>query len=139
VHFADGPVAEATERVLAEHAGPLLAVWPVLARFRPDHAVGALGDLEAGAGLVIGPVIDGGLYLLGLSRPLGELVNVPDESWVGEGAMSTAFQAAADAGIEVGMLRAERALRSPDDVRAALADPLTPDQIGRILVGLKQD
>ncbi|HEY2159759.1 MAG TPA: hypothetical protein VGH24_00495 [Solirubrobacteraceae bacterium] len=140
VHFADGPVAEATERVFAERPGPVLAIWPVLARFRPEHAVGALGDLEAGAGLVIGPVIDGGgLYLLGLSRPLGELVSVPDETWSGEGAMSAALQAAAEAGLEVGILRAERALRSPDDVRAALADPLTPDQIGRILVGLKQD
>lgn len=139
VYFAERPVADATKRVLAEHDGPLLVIWPVLARFRPEHAAGALGDLEAGAGLVIGPVMDAGLYLLGLSRPLDELVVVPDEAWSGGEAMSAAFQAAAEAGIEVGILRAERALRSEDDIRAALADPLTPYEIGRILTGLKPD
>jgi hypothetical protein len=139
VRFADAPVAEATAKVFAEHDGPLLVIWPVLARFRPEHATGALGDLEAGAGLVIGPLLDGGLYLLGLSRPLAELVSVPDEAWYGEEAMSAALQAAAEAGIEVGMLRGERALRTRDDVRAALADPLTPLQIGRIFAGLKPD
>jgi hypothetical protein len=38
-----------------------------------------------------------------------------------------------DAGFEVGILRAERALHRPADVRAALADPLLPDDIGAIL------
>jgi hypothetical protein len=134
----DGPLADATARVLAVHEGPLLVVWPVLARFRSDHASGALGDLAAGAGLVIGPVIDGGLYLLGVTRPLGELVDVADDAWSGQDGMSAALRGAAESGLEVGMLRAERALRQPSDVRAALADPLTPGEIGRILRGLKQ-
>jgi hypothetical protein len=138
VHCGDGPLAEATARVLAEHDGPLLVVWPVLARFRSEYATGALGDLEDGSGLVIGPVIDGGLYLLGLTRPLGEVVSVPDAAWFGQDTIGAVFQAGAATGLEVGMLRAERALRQPSDVRAALADPLTPDQIGSILGGLKQ-
>jgi hypothetical protein len=133
VHAAEGPLAEATARVLAGHRGPLLVIWAVLARFRPEHAAGALGDLDAGADLVVGPVIDGGLYLLGLARPLNELVDVPDERWLGAEAMAAGLAGAAEAGLEVGILRAERALRQPADVRAALADPLTPNQIGRIL------
>jgi hypothetical protein len=133
VRSGDGPLADAIARALAEHDGPLLAIWPVLARFRPEHATGALGDLESGAGLVVGPLIDGGLYLLGLERPLGELVSVPDEVWSGGDAMREGLGAAAEAGIEVGLLRAERALRTPGDVRAALADPLTSPKIVEIV------
>jgi hypothetical protein len=135
VHHANGSPAEATARVLAAHAGPLLVVWPVLARLRPEHAAGALGDLRDGVELVIGPVIDGGLYLLGLGRPLTELMDLPGEAWSGADAMSAALAAAAEAGHEVGILRAERALRSEADVRAALADPLTPEAVRAMLLG----
>ncbi len=38
-----------------------------------------------------------------------------------------------DVGFEVGILRAERALHRPADVRAALADPLLPDDVAAIL------
>ena len=133
VYRASEPLAESTARVLAEHRGPVLVAWPVLARLRPEHAEGALGDLSAGCELALGPVIDGGLYLLGLTRPLAELVTACDPTWAGADAMTTAFEAAAEAAFEVGILRAERALRRPADVRAALADPLTPAGIAAIL------
>jgi glycosyltransferase A (GT-A) superfamily protein (DUF2064 family) len=133
VRFASGPLTQVTADALSDHDGPLLVIWPVLARFRPEYAAGALGDLAAGAGLVIGPVIDGGLYLLGLARPLAELVDAPDQAWSGPDAINAAFQGAADSGLEVGMLRAERALRQPSDVRAALADPLTPQPLRSLL------
>jgi hypothetical protein len=133
VFEAREPLAEATLRVLSGHPGPLLVVWPVLARLRDEHAEGALGDLRAGCELVLGPLIDGGLYLLGLARPLAELVSAPDPAWAGPDAMTTAFAAAAAGGFEGGILRAERALRRPSDVRAALADPLTPQEIAAIL------
>ncbi len=133
VHHADGSPADATARVLSRHDGPLLVVWPVLARLRPEHAAGALGDLHDGVQLVIGPVIDGGLYLLGLGRPLSELMDLPGEAWSGADAMSSALAAAAEAGQEVGILRGERALRSEADVRAALADPMTPDGVRALL------
>jgi hypothetical protein len=133
VHRANGSPAEATTRVLSAHDGPLLVVWPVLARLRPEHAASALGDLNDGVELVIGPVIDGGLYLLGLGRPLGELMDLPAEAWSGADAMSAALAAAAEAGQEVGILRAERALRTEADARAAIADPLTPEGIRALL------
>ncbi len=112
---------------------PLLAIWPTIPCWRPDHATGALSDLEGGASLVLGPVIDGGLYLVGTTRRLGELVELPDEPWDGTGAVSGALGAAAGAGLEIGMLRAERGLRTRDDVDAALADPLTSAELRTIL------
>ena len=130
---AGEPLAGATARLLAEHDGPLLVIWPVLARFRPEHAAGALGDLRAGADLVIGPLIDGGLYLLGSTRPLEELVTATDDQWQGAEAMTAALAGAAEARLEVGILRAERALRQATDVRAALVDPTTPERIRAIL------
>jgi glycosyltransferase A (GT-A) superfamily protein (DUF2064 family) len=108
-------------------------IWPWLARFRPEDAVGALGDLVAGCELVLGPLIDGGLYLLGLAGPLPVLLAISEERWQDPDVMATGFATASDAGLEVGVLRAERALRSAADVRAALADPLLPEEIGRIL------
>jgi glycosyltransferase A (GT-A) superfamily protein (DUF2064 family) len=82
---------------------------------------------------VIGPVIDGGLYLLGLGRPLSEVMDLPGRAWSGADAMSAALEAAAKAGREIGILRAERALRSEADVRAALADPMTPEGVRALL------
>ncbi|MBV8941466.1 MAG: hypothetical protein JO240_07020, partial [Solirubrobacterales bacterium] len=41
------------------------------------------------------------------------------------------------AGLHVGLLRAERPLHRPADVRAALADPLLPGEVGRVLSGAK--
>jgi hypothetical protein len=35
--------------------------------------------------------------------------------------------------VGVGILRAERALRRPGDIKAALADPLVPDEISCLL------
>jgi glycosyltransferase A (GT-A) superfamily protein (DUF2064 family) len=127
------PLAAASAEVLAEHPGALLVVWPVLAQLRAEHASGALEDLASGADLVLGPVIDGGLYLLGLARPLGELLDLPDEAWLGRDAMPVALAAASESGLEVGLLRAERALRGLADVGAALADPLTPGPIAALL------
>jgi glycosyltransferase A (GT-A) superfamily protein (DUF2064 family) len=135
VYRVRAPLADATASVLSERAGPLLVVWPVLARLRAEHASAALEDLASGADLVLGPVIDGGLYLLGLPRPLGELIDLSEETWSGAEAMPVALAAASDARLEVGMLRAERALRRPTDVRAALADPLTPEPLVALMSG----
>lgn len=135
VYRVRAPLAGATAEVHSKHAGPLLVVWPVLARLRAEHAGAALEDLASGADLVLGPVIDGGLYLLGLPRPLGELLDLPDEAWLSRDAMPAALAAASESGLEVGLLRAERALRGLADVRAALADPLTPEPIAALLGG----
>jgi hypothetical protein len=47
--------------------------------------------------------------------------------------MSAAIVAARQADLEVGLLRTERGLRRPEDVRALLADPLTDREIRELL------
>jgi glycosyltransferase A (GT-A) superfamily protein (DUF2064 family) len=118
--------------VLARSRGPLLIVWPDLPRLRGAHAAGALDDLRSGCDVVLGPAIDGGLYLVGIARPLPELFALPEQAWRND-VMGVALTAIRDVGFEVGILRAERALHRPADVRAALADPLLPEDVAAIL------
>jgi glycosyltransferase A (GT-A) superfamily protein (DUF2064 family) len=128
-----GRLADAAARVFVHHDGPLLITWPDLPRLREHHARAALGDLEAGCDVVLGPAIDGGFYLIGLARPLPRLFALPEQAWRSPDAMTIGLVAARDAGLEIGLLRAERALHRPADVRAALADPLLPPELGQIL------
>jgi glycosyltransferase A (GT-A) superfamily protein (DUF2064 family) len=128
-----GRLADAAGRVFAHAGGPLLIVWPDLPHLRPEHASAALGDLAAGCDVVFGPSIDGGFYLIAVARPLPELFALPEPAWRSSDVMAIALAAARDARLEIGILRAERALHRPADVRAALVDPLLPARIGSIL------
>lgn len=130
-----GRLADAAARVFARSQGPLLIVWPDLPVFRSAHALGALEDLRTGCDLVLGPVIDGGLYLIGFSRPLPTLFGLPEQVWRSPDVMAMTVAAVREAGLEIGLLRAERALHRPADVRAALADPTLPEAMRRILRG----
>jgi glycosyltransferase A (GT-A) superfamily protein (DUF2064 family) len=128
-----GRLADAAARVFARKDGPLLIVWPDLPRLRPEHSAAALDDLSAGCDAVLGPVIDGGLYLLGIPRPQPRLFALPEQSWRSPDVMMLGVAAARDVGLEIGLLRGERALHRPADVRAALADPMLRGELGRIL------
>jgi uncharacterized protein len=128
-----GRLADAVGRVFAHGSGPLLIVWPDLPQLRAEHATAALDDLANNCDLVLGPAIDGGFYLIGIPRPLPELFALSEQAWRNADAMSIGVAAAREAGLEIGILRAERALHRPADVRAALADPLLPDGIRSLL------
>jgi glycosyltransferase A (GT-A) superfamily protein (DUF2064 family) len=130
-----GRLADAAARVFARHGGPLIVVWPDLPRLRPQHAQGALDDLAAGCDVVLGPAIDGGLYLVAVPRPQPRLFALPERAWRSPDVMQIGVAAAREAGLEVGILRAERPLSKPADVRAALADPTLPDELRKILNG----
>jgi glycosyltransferase A (GT-A) superfamily protein (DUF2064 family) len=126
-------LADAVTRVFARHDGPVLIVWPDLPRLREEHAAAAYGDLAAGCDVVLGPAIDGSLYLVGVSGPTPRLFSLPEQVWRSPDAMAIGLSAVHEAGLEVGILRAERTLHRPADVRAMVADPLTPDWLGRVL------
>jgi glycosyltransferase A (GT-A) superfamily protein (DUF2064 family) len=126
-------LADAAARVFVRHSGPLLIVWPDLPRLRVEHARAALDDLAAGCDLVLGPAIDGGFYLIGINRPIPKLFALPENAWRSPDVMTMGLAAARDAGLEIGLLRAERALHRPPDVRAALADPMLPSEFAQIL------
>jgi hypothetical protein len=128
-----GRLADAVGRVFSRVKGPLLIAWPDLPQLRPQHAAAALGDLRSGCDVVFGPAIDGGFYLIGLARPVPKLFALPEQAWRSADAITLAGTAAGDAGMEVGVLRAERALHRPADVRATLADPLAPPWLSQIL------
>lgn len=128
-----GRLADATARVFARGPGPLIIVWPDLPQLRRAHAAAALGDLAAGCDVVFGPAFDGGFYLVAIARPMPKLFALPERAWRGSDAMSIGLAAARDTGLEIGILRAERALHRPADVRAALADPTVPAAVARAL------
>jgi glycosyltransferase A (GT-A) superfamily protein (DUF2064 family) len=128
-----GRLADAAARVFARHSGPLLIVWPDLPRMRPEHAHAALHDLASGCDAVLGPALEGGFYLIGINRPLPRLFALPEQAWRSPDVMTLTAAAVRAAGLELGILRAERALHRPADVRAALADPLLPEEVAQIL------
>lgn len=128
-----GRLADLAARLFTRQSDPLLVVWPDLPQLRPEHADAALDDLGAGCDVVLGPVIEGGFYLVGLARPLPKLFALPEQAWRSPDVMKVGLAAVVDAGLELGILRAERALQRPADVRAALADPCLPAEIARIL------
>jgi glycosyltransferase A (GT-A) superfamily protein (DUF2064 family) len=129
-------LAEAAGRVWTEVGdGPVLIAWPDLPRWRAEHAGDALEDLAAGCDVSVGPVFDGGFYLLALRRPVPSLLGLPSDARDSPDAMGLALGAVHDAGLEAGLLRAERGLRRVADVRAALADPLLDPELRAILQG----
>ena len=128
-----GRLSDAVARVFMQTGGPLLIVWPDLPRLPLEHAAAALGDLEAGCDVVLGPAIDGGFYLIAIEQPMPKLFALPESVWRSADVMSLAVASARDAGLEVGILRPERALHRPADIRAALADPLLAPQMRAII------
>jgi glycosyltransferase A (GT-A) superfamily protein (DUF2064 family) len=131
-----GRFRHAVSRVFAEHGGPVLVLWPDLPNLRAAHGAAALADLAAGADIVLGPVFDGGFYMIALARPLPRLFELDEGAWRAPGAVGMAMVAALQNGagdIEVGILRVERAIHRPADVRAALADPMLTPAVARVL------
>jgi glycosyltransferase A (GT-A) superfamily protein (DUF2064 family) len=123
------PMEDAARDAFARHRGPLLLASADAPRLDERHARMALGDLADGADAALGPGMDGGWYLAALARPHDELLGLLAEDLAGRDVMGRVFELARTTGLDVGMLRMERLLREPQDVRAVLVDPLTEDRI----------
>jgi rSAM/selenodomain-associated transferase 1 len=126
-------LAAATARVLHMHDGPVVVIGTDLPTLSLAHAEAALDDLENGCDVSFGPAFDGGYYLVALARDLPEVFALPAGAWGGADVFELSLRAAATAGLQFGMLRAERDLDTPADARAALADPSFPEEIVALL------
>ena len=120
---------------LAGRDGPLLVLWAAVPRLSREHLDGAADDLRAGCDLVFGPLMGGGFYLLGLARPLPDVLAAVEENPSRDDATAAVLALAGSRGLEIGYLRPERPLRSPEDVPAALVDPLLPAPLLGLLAG----
>lgn len=133
---------EACAEVFARHADadgaavrPLLLAGTDQPLLGPKHAAAALDDLgPGGCDVCFGQSFDGGHYLVGLARPLLHVLDLALGPGGGESSVWQNVEAARTAGLSIGMLRAERALATPLDARALLADPLTPAEVVAALV-----
>jgi glycosyltransferase A (GT-A) superfamily protein (DUF2064 family) len=128
-----GGVGEAVAGLFAGGDGPVLVVWPELASWRSDHATGALDDLANDCEISVGPMFDGGFYLVAFGRPVPALLGLPDDAWQTRDPIGLAADAAQRSGLGIGLLRTERGLHTPADVSALLADPLVDDGLRGLL------
>ena len=134
---ADGDLgsrlAGATAAALEDHGGPVVLVGVDAPQLGPAHAAAAVDDLRDGIDMTVGPATDGGWYLIGLREPRPELFALPTEAWGGHDVLRLTLEAAAGAGLSMGMLRSERDLDDPRDALAFLADPCTPPEVAAAL------
>lgn len=129
VEATPGEIAEA----ISDEAAGVVVIRPALVRFGDRLADGLRDDLEHECGLVLGPTLAGGWYLLALLPVDAQLLEA-----AGDGGPSSAgnlLAAAARAGVETGLLGAERDLVREADLRAAQADPLVDPGIVQLLHG----
>jgi glycosyltransferase A (GT-A) superfamily protein (DUF2064 family) len=126
----DGPpgarIAAAVQAAFDRHGGPVLLATSPVPRLGAFHAAAALTDLDTGADATFGPSMDGGWYLAGFAAPRTELLGLAADVWDGPLVMARLLDVAQRIGLEIGLLRMERRLETPEDAAAFLVDPLTP-------------
>jgi hypothetical protein len=95
--------------------GPLLVAGTGVPRLSAPHAAAALADLA------------------GLAGSDAAVFTLPAEAWESSDLLTGVLTRARDNGLELGLMRYERELRGPLDVRALLADPLAPADVVAVL------
>jgi glycosyltransferase A (GT-A) superfamily protein (DUF2064 family) len=132
----DGPPAAVLAAAIARVGrGPLLIAGSDCPRLGAAHAAAVLDDLAGGCDVVIGATLEGGWYLAGLREPRPELLAVAPAGWQAHGGIELVLRRARELGAEVGMLRHERLLVTPQDAAAFRADPLAPAELRAALAG----
>jgi hypothetical protein len=120
----DGDDAVAT---LDGHAGPVLLVASDVPGLDDRLAQSALEDLAEGAQLAMAPATDGRPFLIALARADPAVVRAAADGLPDRQAAAGLIDG------EFGLLRSERRLVTPGDVRAFAADPLTPPELAALL------
>jgi uncharacterized protein len=122
-------MAGAVQRV----GGPAVVIGTDMPTLGPFHAASVRSDLSAGVDVVFGPAHDGGYYLVALREPRPDLFALPPEAWGGPEVLGLSLARAAEARLEVGLLRGERDLDTPGDARALLLHHALPASVAAIL------
>jgi len=129
-----GGVAERLAAALVRIDGaPVLIAGSDCPRLGPAHAAAALSDLAAGCDAVVGTTLDGDWYLAALADGRPELLALAPARSAGADRVGGLLAKAHALGAEVGVLRHERALRTPDDMAAHVADPLLAAELRALL------
>lgn len=124
-------LAFATDRVLAQHRGPLVVVGTDMPLLSAAHARQAEQAL-ARADVCFGPALDGGYWLVGLKRPCPEIFGL-GSAWGGPEVLERSLALARGAGLSTTLLGEQRDLDDADDARALLADLGLPAEVARAL------
>jgi uncharacterized protein len=132
-HRGERMIAAVEEAFAWAGPGPLLVAGTGVPRLSAPHAAAALADLAEGCDATFGPALDGGFYLAGLAGSYAAVFTLPAEAWDNSDLLTGVLKRARDNGLELGLLRYERELRGPLDVRALLADPLAPADVVAVL------
>jgi glycosyltransferase A (GT-A) superfamily protein (DUF2064 family) len=129
--LGEGDVPDAVRAAFADGGagGPVLIASALAPRLTGEHARMALADLHGGAAATFGPGMDGGWYLVGLAAPHEAVLRLLAEPVAGAEVMGRLLAAAAEADLEVGLLRMERLLRTARDAAALRVDPLIPQAV----------
>jgi uncharacterized protein len=126
-------LAAASAHALDDHDGPVVLAGVATPALRARVGEQALDDLACGCDASFGPAAHGGFYLVALAEPHPELFELPTGTWGSPEVFGRTLAAAHEAGLSIGMLRAERVLADEADVRALLADPLAPRDVVDVL------
>jgi len=117
---------------LADGARSLVVIRPSLIGYGKELAADIEGDIQHGCGLVLGPTLTSGWYLLALAPTNLALLTAAADG--GPGSAGGLLAAAREVqGLEAGLLRAERDLVSEADLLAAKADPLIDAELAALI------
>jgi glycosyltransferase A (GT-A) superfamily protein (DUF2064 family) len=123
----------------AEGAPRAFVVSADVPRLSVAHLACAALDLDDGADASYGSTLDGAAYLLAMRETRADLLAHGPGGGPGPAGLAQAFAVASQAGVEIGLIRMERRLRTPSDAAAMLADPLLPHDVRQALEGPHED
>lgn len=127
-------MADAVAYVLAAGHRPVVVIGTDVPLLRPAHLEEAFTQMASGCDVVFGPALDGGYTLVGLVGDGHRVFGIDPTSWGGPGVLAESLEAAADAGLSVGLLEPLRDLDNPADAEALLRRADLPAAVRTALI-----
>jgi rSAM/selenodomain-associated transferase 1 len=128
-------LAAAVADVYASHCGPVLVVGTDIPMLTTGHLLAAIGRLDAGDDVVLGPARDGGYYLAGMTRPRPSLFDIAPALWGGPGVLAATMARVETDGLQAHLLEELRDLDTPADAVALAAEAALPSALRLLFRG----